>query len=562
MAGAKSTIESFQIYVVQGNSQVTEFNYSQLRMLIADDFSNFRTTVNAMLGKLGIYQVDAATNGAEVIDKCQRKTYDVILCDYDLGPGKNGQQVLEELRFRQLLPRKSLFILVSADATKDVVMAAYDCEPDDYLMKPINAKMLQQRMTRLLRQRQAMQGVYAALQTDDRRRATAILIDLAITDQRHSRAAQKMLGEIFIAEGELNKAEKLYTKALETRPVDWARLGLARVKHLKGELDTAGDWLEKIVQENPLYLPAYDVLANNWEQQGQSQQVQATVQRSVSISPKSILRHKRLAQVAERNGDFITALQALRSTVRLGELSCHASADDSFNFVRVVSTTVEKKLHPAESLVQEAVDVINGARSRFPLSKEQHTRADLLAARVLAYGGRRDSARPLIEAAEAAVRHAGEVPLDMNIERVLALQALGEHAQAEALLHDLLQRYAYDQQALEKLDTLLAEPVSETNRALIATVNREGIDLYNQARFDEAIECFEKVRRIFPKHVGVHLNIVQALIGKLRAGQRDAQTVSSTEQALTTIGTLIEPDHSQYARFQRLQDMATTSMAR
>lgn len=541
---------------------MTEVNYSKLRMLIADDFSNFRATVNAMLGKLGVYQVDAASNGADVIEKCQRKTYDVILCDYDLGPGKNGQQVLEELRYRKLIAKKTLFILVSADATKDVVMAAYDCEPDDYLMKPINAKMLQQRMTRLLRQRQALHGVFSALEAEDNRRAMALLIDLSLNDSRNARAAQKILGELFIAEGEFNKAEKLYTKALEVRPVDWARLGLARVKHLKGELDTAGDWLEKIVQDNPLYLPAYDVLASNWEQQGLNQQVQATVQRSVSISPKSILRHKRLAQVAERNGDFVTALQALRSTVRLGELSCHASADDSFNFARVASATLEKNLHPPEPLMQEAVEVINSARSRFPLSRQQLTRADLLAARVFAQAGRPDSAKPLVEAAEAAVRRETEIPLELNMERVQALRSLGEHEQADALLHEMLQKYAYDQKALEKLDTLLAEPVSETNRAMIATVNREGIELYNQARFDEAIECFEKVRRIFPRHVGVHLNIVQSLIGKLRAGQKDTQTLSNTEQALATIGSLVEPDHSQYARFQRLQEMATTSMAR
>lgn len=541
---------------------MSDINYSKLRFLIADDFSNFRATVNAMLAKLGVYQVDMASNGADVLDKCLRKSYDVILCDYDLGPGKNGQQVLEELRFKGLISRRSLFILVSADAAKDVVMAAYDCEPDDYLMKPINARMLEQRISRLLRQRHVLSGVYTALDADDRRRAMSILIDLSITDNRHARVAQKMLGEIFIAEGELAKAEKLYTKVLEMRPVDWARLGLARVKHLKGELNVAGTWLEKIVQENPLYLPAYDVLASNWEQMGQNQQVQATVQRSVAISPKSILRQKRLAQVAERNGDFGTSLQALRSTVRLGELSCHACPEDGFQFARIAAASVEKRLHPPEPLVREVVEVMSTTRERFTLSKEQLTRAELLTARMLAHGGQTSQARSLVDGTETQLRRGDEVSLEVNLERVQALQALGEHGQAEALLHNLLQRYAYDQNALEKLDTLLAEPVSETNRALIATVNREGIDLYNQARFDEAIECFEKVRRIFPRHVGVHLNIVQSLIGKLRAGHKDDQTIGTTERALATIGSLIESDHSQYARFQRLQDMATASMVR
>ena len=193
---------------------MSDINYSKLRFLIADDFSNFRATVNGMLAKLGVYQVDMASNGADVLEKCQRKSYDVILCDYDLGPGRNGQQVLEELRFKGLISRRALFVLVSADAAKDVVMAAYDCEPDDYLMKPINARMLEQRVSRLLRQRHVLAGVYTALDAEDRRRAMAILIDLSITDNRHARVAQKMLGEIFIAEGELAKAEKLYRERL------------------------------------------------------------------------------------------------------------------------------------------------------------------------------------------------------------------------------------------------------------------------------------------------------------------------------------------------------------
>lgn len=441
-------------------------------------------------------------------------------------------------------------------------MAAYDCEPDDYLMKPINASMLEQRVMRLLSRRHVMSGAYDALDAEDLRRATAYLLDLSLKDSRHARVAQKMLGEIFICAGELNKAEKLYTKVLEVRPVEWARLGLARVKHLKGEWALAGDWLEKIVQENPLYLPAYDVLASNWDQLGESEQVQATVQRSVVISPKSILRQKRLAQVAERNGDLGTSLQALRTTVRLGALSCHACPEDGFQFARVAAASLETKLQPAEPLVQEVVEVIGITRERFTLSREQLTRAELLTARLLAHGGKIESAKTLAAAAESHLRSKREVPLEVNIERVQTLQALGEHEQAESLLHELLQKYAYDQSALEKLDALLAEPVSETNRTMIATVNREGIELYNQARFDEAIACFEKVRRIFPRHVGVHLNIVQSLIGKLRAGQKDDETIDITERALATIDSLIESDHSQYARFQRLQGMATASMAR
>ncbi len=539
---------------------MVDIKYNKLRVLIADDFSSFRSTMNGMLSKMGIVQIEAAANGKELLRLCESKVFDLILCDYDLGPGKTGQQALEELHHRSLLPRKTLFIIVSADSAKDVVMASYDCEPDDYLMKPITAKMLHNRIARLLLRRDVLSPVHRALDAHDHGRAMSLLIDLSITEGRHAVHAQKLLGGLFVEQGELGKAEKLYTKALQTRQVDWARLGLARVKQHNGELDTAGAWLEKIVQENPLYLPAYDSLVTNWEQQGKAQLVQEVVQRSVEISPKSILRQKKLADVAERNGDLPTALAALRCTVRLGELSCHASANDSFNFARVASTSIDKSVFPVEPLGGESLQMIGLARTRFSLSKEQLLRADLLEGRLLALSGDLEGGKALLESLEGVNQSEEGDSLDVNIERVTALQAIGQKDRAEALLGDLLQIYAYDQPALQRLDALLAEPVSEANRIMVATVNREGIDLYNQELFDEAINCFKKVSFSFPKHVGVHLNIAQAYIGKVQLLPGDKQTRALAQLALDDIALLIEPGHSQYSRFERLQNMVVEAI--
>ena len=117
--------------------------YDKLSVLVADDFSSFRNTVNGMLGNLGVVDVQMASNGAEVLQKCQGRRFDLILCDYDLGKGKTGQHVLEELRHKRLLPLSTVFIIVSAEASRNVVLSSYDCEPDDYLTKPLDLHELQ-----------------------------------------------------------------------------------------------------------------------------------------------------------------------------------------------------------------------------------------------------------------------------------------------------------------------------------------------------------------------------------------------------------------------------------
>jgi len=76
-------------------------DYSKLRVLVVDDFNSFRMTLGKMLSELGFRHIDGAADGVEAFKYCQKHQYDLVLCDYNLGPGKNGQQLLEELRQHQ-----------------------------------------------------------------------------------------------------------------------------------------------------------------------------------------------------------------------------------------------------------------------------------------------------------------------------------------------------------------------------------------------------------------------------------------------------------------------------
>ncbi len=532
---------------------MSEFNFKNLQILVADDFSNFRRTVTDMLSKMGASRIEVAEKGSVVLDYCEHRQFDIILCDYDLGSGKNGQQVLEALRFNKLISRKTLFVMVSADSSKDVVMASYDCEPDDYLMKPITARMLHQRLQRLLTQRQALMPVYRELDVGNREGAIELLSEMARDEGRHVATAQKLLGELLIEVGDLGRAEKLFTKALEVRPLDWARLGLARVKHLRGELNVAQKWLQNILKDNPLFLPAYDALATNWYEQKDRAAVQATVQRSVQISPRSILRQKRLAEVAELNGDLRVALTAMRAAIKLGELSCHGRAEDTLDFVRLANATIQLQLEDPQPLGHEVVDLLNKARQRYTLDRQQAQRADILEGHTHLLTGNTARGRELLT---AALEQEPSGTLEVQIERLLALRALGETAKAQQLQKQLIAENAHNEAALERLDLVLDEPASEINRNFVSAINREGINLYNRAQFDDALICFDRAARIFPNHIGLQLNIIQALIGRLGADGTDIDARKLVREKLASVVRQIAPEHAHYQRYLRLKTMA------
>jgi CheY-like chemotaxis protein len=86
--------------------------------------------------------IDQASSGGEAIALLTKIRYDVVLCDYNLGEGKNGQQVLEEARVRNLLLPSSVWMMVSAEKSVESVMGAAEHQPDAYLIKPITEGVL------------------------------------------------------------------------------------------------------------------------------------------------------------------------------------------------------------------------------------------------------------------------------------------------------------------------------------------------------------------------------------------------------------------------------------
>jgi hypothetical protein len=95
----------------------------------------------------------------------------------------------------------------------------------------------------------------------------------------------------------------------------------------------------------------------------------------------------------------------------------------------------------------------------------------------------------------------------------------------------------------------------------VATVNREGIDLYNEGDFNEALECFERARVLFPKHVGLQLNIVQALIGKMKSNVEDTDLRARCLDSLETLSQKIDADDPQFKRYRKLKSMARNVLA-
>ena len=59
-------------------------------VLIIDDSLTVRQSLRAMLSNVGVTRSETAANAADGLMRLQKRSFDVVLCDYNLGEGMNG----------------------------------------------------------------------------------------------------------------------------------------------------------------------------------------------------------------------------------------------------------------------------------------------------------------------------------------------------------------------------------------------------------------------------------------------------------------------------------------
>ena len=199
------------------------------KCLVVDDYPDMRSMLRHMMQSLGVGGIDLVENGKNAIKAMESNRYDVILCDYNLGDGKNGQQVLEEAHHKGLIGYASAFIIITAESSREVVMGAVESEPDDYLTKPFNKGLLSKRLIRQLQRKEQLTEV-SQLATKHRYHDAIDLCNKLLTSASKNRApiykARAHLAETI---GDLEGAESVYKEVLDQRFAPWASFGHASI---------------------------------------------------------------------------------------------------------------------------------------------------------------------------------------------------------------------------------------------------------------------------------------------------------------------------------------------
>ena len=184
-------------------------NYQNRSFLIVDHIKQSRETLKTFAINQGVSRVDVCQRLSEVIHQCENFNYDVILLGYDLGEGReNGQQILEELRQRQLLTRQCIVIMITGEITQAMVLAALEHKPNDYLAKPYTLKNLHDRIARNFKKVTAMKSIYTAIDQNDLQTVVSLCDDAIDANSPYRNECIGIKARQLLALGEVEQAEK------------------------------------------------------------------------------------------------------------------------------------------------------------------------------------------------------------------------------------------------------------------------------------------------------------------------------------------------------------------
>lgn len=532
-----------------------ESSLSSKRILIVDDLVQARSSLKNMMGIIGAQSIDTATDGREAMELILENDYDLVLSDYNLGKGKDGQQILEEARFSNRLKATAQFILVTGENAVERVMGALEYEPDAYITKPFTLSMLRERLKRIFHTKEELRPINEAIESGDISQAIEIANFLLESKPRLLLPVSRILGKLYMRQERYEEALYVYSQPLNTRMVSWARLGQAICMHYLGDSLGALALIRQTLVDYPMYVQCHDWAARILLALGKPEEAQEQLELAAAISPRAVLRQMELGYLASQNGDHKIAEVAFEQSIRLGRHSCYKASGNYLQFARELQHGLSaEKTRDNINLRNKALRAIDELRQEYSGHVSIMFDTSIVESKTYVAVAESDKAKGAVDRAESLLARIQAPTPDQQLQMTEAFIDTGQHVKAKDLMNTMRDSQASNlaQNALNKLRALEDKLNAMTIREHTAKLNAEGVSLYEQGKLMEAIEVFDQAVKYDEVGVSVLLNAIQAKVSHIERTELDIRQLKDCYTLFKRIGNVGHLDE-RYDRYDRLK---------
>ena len=486
--------------------------FSTQSVLVVDDIDTIRSAVKGMLQMLGCKEIAVAGNGNRAIELCQKTKFDFVLCDFNLGKGKDGYQLFEALKLKTLLKSDTVFIMLSAETTLQVVHGLVELQPDDYLLKPFSYKKSESRLVKALSKRKILGAIYDAFAQHDYQKALVECTNVTQSNSQYALVIMRIKGEILLRLKKPQLALKLYQSILENRDLSWAKLGKAIAYYYLSDYEKSSELLAQLCELKETRIEALNWLASIYAQNKNYSQAQQILIESVKLSPKNIPRQRALANISLLEHDHDMALRCFKGLLENTRFSVHENIDHHFNYIHCLLDTAKGRNQLQQAKIfSQAQPIVKSAAQIFD-KKKCATLEKIVSARIFTFIGELKEAIKLLNSCDH------KMVIDCGSNSGIALANAwfdcGYYEKYRKIL-TLIPSPNQSNDIDEMSEFLLfKKDYSEHERKIIqlSKLNKHGLQLYKNGLYPAATSLFLEAHKILPNHFQTSFCLAQSMV--------------------------------------------------
>lgn len=514
--------------------------------LLIDDLPEMRSAVRIQLTDAGLSTCDVARNVKEAMERLLSRRYDLIVCDYNLGQGADGQQFLELVRRKRTLPLTTAFLMITGETGYEQVSTAAEFAPDDYLLKPFTSELLRARLGRILDKKKALTPIYKHMgERIDREAALAACDSLLAGKSRYELDVLRLKGELLLGLGRSEQALALYENVLAQRATPWAHVGRARATAVLGREDDAKEQLQKALGAYPSYLAAYDSLAALLEKTDKAA-AQQVVEQALKVAP-STQRQRQIGALALENKDFARAEEAFQRTVEKDRTGFFKSHDD---YAGLAKSCAE------QGKTQVALAAVKDMATHFQRTPELAARQAALESQVHGKAGNAALAKAALDKALTVM---AEAKLDAGaaLEVAEACFAGDREEDAKRIIQAVAEDNHEDDGIFARAQAVFATAglgdegtvFLEATRKRMIALNNDAVGLARAGQLDQAIAMLNEAADRLPNNAQVSINAALALLMYVQKNGTDADKIVQAQRYLAQ-ARHANPEHPKLAEVE------------
>lgn len=544
---------------------------SELNVLVIDDNTLVHDVIKHSLYEMGIVNVKCAENAFYGLRLCAETQFHIVICAFNVKSDKDGFHILEEMKFKGHVTKQTVLIFLSSETDETLVNSIAELQPDDFWVKPLNAKNVISRLSYVLDVKRKLFNVYECIDNRDFSRAIYYV-------ERHVKNPElkkyhmnllRMKGECLLALMEFTEAENYYRGLRAKYKMSWVYLGFVNSLLKQNKIDEIEQLLESMTHKVETRFATYDLLAQFYVDNEDYVKAYDEIKKAAALAPRNIARNKKVWDLARLNHDQREQYHATINMAKFAKRSVHDSPELMLNVIRsAIDLATSVDAHESLELLGKAEKYIHQLEVDY--EDAGHFKEQLVVARARIFNAKEEKQKAL-RLVEMQVSSRPNTSVEDNLDKVKVYHELGLREEALTLLDAVKKQIACDSLAGAVTNKFVEQEAEEKSEIHFTPkqLNSMAVEFFKRKKMAPALDSLHKALRLTPKNIKValsllkviqaihrtdgmdedHMELAKSTLLMIDAGHLDDKQKQHYDELRAELGPIVkvdEPDESNY----------------